>query len=104
MNQIVVDPSLHEEKSSSLYFAVEARDTPDAFKIFRGQFTFKNFSIRYKKYYETNLMIKLRELRFLVRVWIGGEIGKLWSTIVISVKSTTFNIHKINVILSNSLS
>ncbi|KEH28600.1 putative glucuronosyltransferase [Medicago truncatula] len=36
MNQIVVDPSLHEEKSSSLYFAVEARDTPDAFKIFRG--------------------------------------------------------------------
>ncbi|CAJ2656398.1 unnamed protein product [Trifolium pratense] len=36
MNQIVVDPSLHDEKSSSLYFAVEARDTPDAFKIFRG--------------------------------------------------------------------
>ncbi|PNX88604.1 xylosyltransferase 1-like protein, partial [Trifolium pratense] len=35
MNQIVVDPSLHDEKSSSLYFAVEARDTPDAFKIFR---------------------------------------------------------------------
>lgn len=52
MNQIVVDPSLHEEKSSSLYFAVEARDTPDAFKIFRGQFTFKNFSIK------TNLMIE----------------------------------------------
>lgn len=36
MNQIVVDPSLHSEKSSPLYFAVEARDTPDAFKIFRG--------------------------------------------------------------------
>ncbi|CAI8601468.1 unnamed protein product [Vicia faba] len=36
MNQIVVDPSLHYDKSSPLYFAVEARDTPDAFKIFRG--------------------------------------------------------------------
>ncbi|XP_012573096.1 beta-glucuronosyltransferase GlcAT14A-like isoform X3 [Cicer arietinum] len=36
MNQIVVDPSLHYEKSTPLYFAVEARDTPDAFKIFRG--------------------------------------------------------------------
>ncbi|CAK8574502.1 unnamed protein product [Lathyrus sativus] len=36
MNQIVVDPSLHHDKSSPLYFAVEARDTPDAFKIFRG--------------------------------------------------------------------
>jgi hypothetical protein len=48
MNQIVVDPSLHEEKSSSLYFAVEARDTPDAFKIFRGQFNYLQTSIRNK--------------------------------------------------------
>ncbi|KAJ1410003.1 Glycosyl transferase, family 14 [Sesbania bispinosa] len=36
MNQIVVDPSLHNEKSSSLFFAVESRETPDAFKIFQG--------------------------------------------------------------------
>ncbi|XP_061354351.1 beta-glucuronosyltransferase GlcAT14C-like [Gastrolobium bilobum] len=36
INQIVVDPSLHNEKSSPLFFAVESRDTPDAFKIFQG--------------------------------------------------------------------
>ncbi|XP_015938216.1 beta-glucuronosyltransferase GlcAT14C [Arachis duranensis] len=36
MNQIVVDPSLHYEKSSPLFFAVESRETPDAFNIFLG--------------------------------------------------------------------
>ncbi|XP_027344556.1 beta-glucuronosyltransferase GlcAT14A-like [Abrus precatorius] len=36
INQIVVDPSLHYEKSSPLFFAVESRETPDAFKLFRG--------------------------------------------------------------------
>ncbi|KAJ7951992.1 Beta-glucuronosyltransferase [Quillaja saponaria] len=35
-NQIVVDPSLYYEKSTPLLFAVEARETPDAFKIFAG--------------------------------------------------------------------
>lgn len=41
IDQIVVDPSLHNEKSSPLFFAVESRDTPDAFKIFVGKSTFK---------------------------------------------------------------
>ncbi|XP_014489833.1 beta-glucuronosyltransferase GlcAT14C [Vigna radiata var. radiata] len=36
INQIVVDQSLHYEKDSPLFFAVESRDTPDAFKLFRG--------------------------------------------------------------------
>lgn len=36
INQIVVDPSLHLQKSSHLYYAVETRTTPDAFKIFGG--------------------------------------------------------------------
>ncbi|TKY64667.1 Xylosyltransferase 1 [Spatholobus suberectus] len=36
INQIVVDQSLHYEKNSPLFFAVESRDTPDAFKLFRG--------------------------------------------------------------------
>ncbi|MED6216144.1 hypothetical protein PIB30_004627 [Stylosanthes scabra] len=36
MNQIVVDPSLHHEKSSPLFFAVESRETPDSFSIFIG--------------------------------------------------------------------
>ncbi|KAK7255067.1 hypothetical protein RIF29_28469 [Crotalaria pallida] len=36
IDQIVVDQSLHEEKSSPLFFAVEYRDNPDAFKIFGG--------------------------------------------------------------------
>ncbi|KAJ1429218.1 Glycosyl transferase, family 14 [Sesbania bispinosa] len=35
MNQIVVDPSLHNEKSSSLFFAVESRETPDALRYFK---------------------------------------------------------------------
>ncbi|KAI4329448.1 hypothetical protein L6164_021711 [Bauhinia variegata] len=34
INQIVVDPSLHEEMTSPLFFAVESRDAPDAFQIF----------------------------------------------------------------------
>lgn len=49
INQIVVDPSLHYEKSSPLYFAVESRETPDAFKIFLGQSNFKLESIIYSK-------------------------------------------------------
>ncbi|KAG4399396.1 hypothetical protein GLYMA_08G221500v4 [Glycine max] len=36
INQIVVDQGLHYEKNSPLFFAVESRDTPDAFKLFRG--------------------------------------------------------------------
>ncbi|CAL1373945.1 unnamed protein product [Linum trigynum] len=35
-NQIVVDPSLHLQKGSYLYYAVEQRDAPDAFHIFGG--------------------------------------------------------------------
>ncbi|KAK7293942.1 hypothetical protein RJT34_16823 [Clitoria ternatea] len=35
-NQIVVDQSLHYERSSPLFFAVESRETPDAFTTFRG--------------------------------------------------------------------
>ncbi|CAN0839861.1 Beta-glucuronosyltransferase GlcAT14C [Linum grandiflorum] len=34
--QIVVDPSLHLNKGSYLYYAVEKRHTPDAFHIFGG--------------------------------------------------------------------
>ncbi|XP_019448425.1 PREDICTED: beta-glucuronosyltransferase GlcAT14C-like [Lupinus angustifolius] len=36
IDQIVVDQSLHDERSSPLFFAVEPRDKPDAFKIFGG--------------------------------------------------------------------
>ncbi|KAE7997509.1 hypothetical protein FH972_002140 [Carpinus fangiana] len=36
VNQIVVDPSLHNQKSSPLYYAVENRATPDAFTLFEG--------------------------------------------------------------------
>ncbi|KAJ4826384.1 hypothetical protein Tsubulata_026126 [Turnera subulata] len=36
INQIVVDPSLYLQKSSHLFYAVEKRATPDAFKIFGG--------------------------------------------------------------------
>ncbi|KAH1238114.1 Beta-glucuronosyltransferase GlcAT14A [Glycine max] len=36
INQIVVDQGLHYEKNSPLFFAVESRDTPDAFKLFRA--------------------------------------------------------------------
>nr|POF03207.1 beta-glucuronosyltransferase glcat14c [Quercus suber] len=35
-NQIVVDPSLHNQKSSPLFYAVETRETPDAFELFGG--------------------------------------------------------------------
>ncbi|CAK7323738.1 unnamed protein product [Dovyalis caffra] len=36
INQIVVDPSLYLKKRSHLYYAVETRTTPDAFRIFGG--------------------------------------------------------------------
>ncbi|GMY38381.1 beta-glucuronosyltransferase glcat14a [Fagus crenata] len=35
-NQIVVDQSLHNQKSTPLFYAVETRETPDAFKLFGG--------------------------------------------------------------------
>ncbi|XP_057454040.1 beta-glucuronosyltransferase GlcAT14C-like [Lotus japonicus] len=35
-DQIVVDQSLHYEKSSPLFFAVESRETPEAFNMFHG--------------------------------------------------------------------
>ncbi|XP_002515811.3 beta-glucuronosyltransferase GlcAT14A [Ricinus communis] len=36
VNQIVMDPSLYLQKSSDLFYAVETRPNPDAFKIFGG--------------------------------------------------------------------
>lgn len=39
VNQIVVDPSLHNPiRKSPLFYAVETRETPDAFTLFEGQF------------------------------------------------------------------
>ncbi|KAF5953175.1 hypothetical protein HYC85_011119 [Camellia sinensis] len=35
-NRIIVDPSLYNRKSSPVFYAVETRTTPDAFKIFGG--------------------------------------------------------------------
>ncbi|XP_057967909.1 beta-glucuronosyltransferase GlcAT14A-like [Malania oleifera] len=36
MSQIVVDPSLHLQKSTSLFYAEETREMPDTFEIFEG--------------------------------------------------------------------
>ncbi|KAJ8760031.1 hypothetical protein K2173_010887 [Erythroxylum novogranatense] len=36
INQIVVDPSLHLQKKSHLFYAVETRTEPDAFEIYGG--------------------------------------------------------------------
>ncbi|PON53185.1 Glycosyl transferase [Parasponia andersonii] len=36
VNRIVVDPSLYEQKSTPIMYAVETRETPDAFSVFGG--------------------------------------------------------------------
>lgn len=44
INRIVIDPNLYYKQTTPILYAVETRTSPDAFKIFGGQFPF-NFLI-----------------------------------------------------------